>query len=341
MSKQQTSNKELHKQDTTVMLEEYIEDTIIENEMSQSEEMEDSNLYDIKEKDIIVGNALSDYIKQISMYKVLSPEEEVELFKRLEKQDRDAYEKLFNHNLKLVVSVSKHYYGVATNMEPLDVIMEGNIGLTTAIQKFDYKKGYKFSTYATWWIRQAITRAIYNGNNIIRIPVHISEGLCRYRKYISNLEVKGEFCPSDKEIAKAINASIEQVKLYQQILNGSINPTSLNRIANEENDGDTEIMDLVPAQVNVEADYMNQDLRNTLLDILEQWVSKSPTNKQDRQRDIIMRRFGLNGGYPETLEEIGARYGVSRERIRQIEEKFIRYARFTPNMRKLIPYYDK
>ena len=179
MSKQQVNNKELQAQDTTVMLEKYIEDELIESEMNKCKEDDQyASEYEYDEPDTSVSSdAMTDYMRQIGNIKIMTPEEEVAYFKRFENGDREAYDEIFNRNLKLVVSIAKKYFLVATNMDPLDVVMEGNIGLMTAIRRFDYRRGYKFSTYASWWIKQTITRAIYNNNNMIRIPIHANEGL--------------------------------------------------------------------------------------------------------------------------------------------------------------------
>lgn len=342
MSKQQVNNKELQAQDTTVMLEKYIEDELIESEMDKCKEDDQYvSEYEYDESDTsISSDAMTDYMRQIGSIKIMTPEEEVACFKRFENGDREAYDEIFNHNLKLVVSIAKKYFLVATNMEPLDVVMEGNIGLMTAIRRFDYRRGYKFSTYASWWIKQTITRAIYNNNNMIRIPIHANEGLHRYRKLMEELAKTGEAEPAVREIAKAINVTEEQVLIFRNIVNGMANPSSLNKLANQEEDAETEIQDLVSSDMNIETEYMNQDLRETLFEILDQWITKYPGKNKERQRQIIIRRFGLETGSPETLEMIGADYGITRERVRQIELKFIRYARLPKNKRVLKEYIE-
>ena len=175
---------------------------------------------------------------------------------------------------------------------------------------------------------------------MIRIPIHANEGLHRYRKLMEELAKSGKAEPTAREIAKAINVTEEQVLIFRNIVNGMVNPSSLNKLANQEEDADTEIQDLVSSNINIENEYMNQDLRETLFEILDQWITKHPGKDKERQRQIIIRRFGLETGFPETLEMIGADYGITRERVRQIELNFIRYARLPQNKRVLKEYIE-
>lgn len=345
MSEQQTNRTELLEQDPTVVLEidKYIEDEMVENELERTikDESEQDETEKKSENDtIVLSSAMTDYMKQIAQYEVLPVEQELELFKQLEKGDRDAYEMLFNHNLKLVISIAKHYFNVLVGLEPLDIVMEGNLGLSTAIFRFDYRKGYKFSTYATWWIKQSITRAISNTNSLIRIPVHAHESLYRYRKYMNRIENEDLPVPSISRIAKDLKLTEDQVALCQNIHANLLNPGSLNKTVNPDEDNDSEMIEFMDTGQSIEDDYMNKDLRDSLLKMLDKWIEKYPGKNPERQRDIIMRRFGLHNGVPETLEEVGNSYGITRERVRQIEEKFIRYARHPKNKRELQAYYD-
>lgn len=322
-------------QEVVTMFEEYTENDNIASEVdADNAKSESASETDVP---VVTTSMMSDYLKLISNFRVLSATEEVELFKRFEAGDREAYETIYNHNLRLVLSIAKHYFDVASGIDQIDLIMEGNIGLAIAIRRFDYKTGYKFSTYGSWWIRQSIIKAICNQNKMIRIPVHQIEKINTYQKYINTFKADGESIPSAKEIAKNLNITEEQVVQTQNIIYHLGNYTSLNMPTSDEADS-LEMMDFIPASVNIEGECINSDLRDSLLKMIDRWAGTK--NNKDRNRDIVIRRFGLNTGIPETLEEIGADYGVSRERVRQVESSFIKFARNPKNKRVLSGYLD-
>lgn len=248
------------------------------------------------------------YLKEIGRVPLLTAEEEVALAKRIERQDMEAKRKLIQANLRLVVSIAKRYVG--RGMLFLDLIQEGNLGLIRAVEKFDYRKGYKFSTYATWWIRQAITRAIADQARTIRIPVHMVETinkLIRVQRQL--LQDKGRE-PTPFEIAREMDTTPEKVR---EILKISQEPVSLETPIGEEEDsqlGDfIEDSDAV-APVDAVSDIIQKEDLTQVLGSLTH-----------RERKVIELRFGLKGEHPRTLEEVGQKFGVTRERIRQIEAK--------------------
>ncbi len=248
------------------------------------------------------------YLKEIGRVPLLTAEEEVTLAKRIERQDMEAKRKLIQANLRLVVSIAKRYVG--RGMLFLDLIQEGNLGLIRAVEKFDYRKGYKFSTYATWWIRQAITRAIADQARTIRIPVHMVETinkLIRVQRQL--LQDKGRE-PTPFEIAREMDTTAEKVR---EIIKISQEPVSLETPIGEEEDsqlGDFIEDNEAVAPVEAVSDIMQKE------DLAE--VLNSLTH---RERKVIELRFGLKGEHPRTLEEVGQKFGVTRERIRQIEAK--------------------
>ena len=286
--------------------------------------------------------SLQQYLNQISKYKVLTEEEEKELFEQYQKtKSQEIKEKILNHNLKLVVSVAKVYAAMIADMSLMDLIMEGNIGMMTAVDKFDLSFGCKFSTYATQWIRQSITRAICNQCNTIRIPVHAYDIVYKIKRYTNKYAVEhdGEF-PDAQTIAEELNMDPEQVEKYRALALQS-DTVSLNTVVGEtEHREDTELGDFVADEtaqdpfLNVE----NDDLRNIFLEIL----SKVNWDKKYKQRniEIVIHRFGLDGTEPETLESVANRYGLTRERTRQIEAKFLRLCR-APKYRSLLKDFRK
>ena len=259
------------------------------------------------------------YLKEIGKVPLLSAEEEIELAKRMENGDEAAKKRLAEANLRLVVSIAKRYVG--RGMLFLDLIQEGNLGLIKAVEKFDYRKGYKFSTYATWWIRQAITRAIADQARTIRIPVHMVETINKLIRVSRQL--------LQEEIAKEMDMSVERVR---EILKISQEPVSLETPIGEEEDshlGDFIQDDNVPVPADAAAFTL---LKEQLVEVL--------STLTDREQKVLRLRFGLDDGRARTLEEVGKEFNVTRERIRQIEAKALRKLRHPSRSRKLKDYLD-
>lgn len=267
------------------------------------------------------------YLKEIGKIPLLSPEEEIELSKRMEEGDEQAKQKLAEANLRLVVSIAKRYVG--RGMVLLDLIQEGNLGLIKAVDKFDYQKGFKFSTYATWWIRQAITRSIADQARTIRIPVHMVETINRTIRVSRQLTQEMGREPQPEEIAKVMGIPTERVR---EILKVSQEPVSLETPIGEEDDshlGDFIQDDNIPVPAE-EAAYTL--LREQLGEVMETLT--------DREQKVLRLRFGLDDGRARTLEEVGQQFNVTRERIRQIEAKALRKLRHPSRSRKLKDYLD-
>ncbi len=267
------------------------------------------------------------YLKEIGKVPLLSAEEEIELAKRMAEGDEDAKKRLAEANLRLVVSIAKRYVG--RGMLFLDLIQEGNLGLIKAVEKFDYEKGFKFSTYATWWIRQAITRAIADQARTIRIPVHMVETINKLIRVSRQLLQELGREPSPEEIAEELDMPVERVR---EILKISQEPVSLETPIGEEEDshlGDFIQDDNVPVPAEAAA--------ATLLK--EQWGEVLNT-LTDREQKVLRLRFGMNDGRARTLEEVGKEFDVTRERIRQIEAKALRKLRHPSRSRKLRDYLD-
>ncbi|MBQ2425717.1 MAG: RNA polymerase sigma factor RpoD [Lachnospiraceae bacterium] len=267
------------------------------------------------------------YLKEIGKVPLLSTEEEIELAKRIELGDEEAKRTLAESNLRLVVSIAKRYMG--RGMQFLDLIQEGNLGLIKAVEKFEYKKGYKFSTYATWWIRQAITRAIADQARTIRIPVHMVETINRLIRTQRQLVQTLGREPSPEEVAAAMEIPVERVREVMKI---SMDPVSLETPIGEEED--SHLGDFIQdEQVMVPADAATYTLlREQLTEVLETLT--------EREQKVLRLRFGLDDGRPRTLEEVGRDFNVTRERIRQIEAKALRKLRHPSRSRKLKDYLD-
>jgi RNA polymerase primary sigma factor len=267
------------------------------------------------------------YLKEIGRVPLLTPDEEVDLAKRMEAQDEEAKRKLAEANLRLVVSIAKRYVG--RGMLFLDLIQEGNLGLIKAVEKFDYRKGYKFSTYATWWIRQAITRAIADQARTIRIPVHMVETINKLIRVQRQLLQELGREPSPEEIAKEMNISEEKVREIQKIAQ---EPVSLETPIGEEED--SHLGDFIEDH---DARAPAEEASFTLLREQLDEVLKTLT---DREQRVLRLRFGLDDGRARTLEEVGQKFGVTRERIRQIEAKTLRKLRHPSRSKKLKDYLD-
>lgn len=267
------------------------------------------------------------YLKEIGKVPLLSAEEEIELAKRMELGDQEAKKRLAEANLRLVVSIAKRYVG--RGMLFLDLIQEGNLGLIKAVEKFDYRKGYKFSTYATWWIRQAITRAIADQARTIRIPVHMVETINKLIRVSRQLVQELGREPTPEEIAAEMNMPVERVR---EILKISQEPVSLETPIGEEEDshlGDFIQDDNVPVPADAAAFTLLKEQLEEVLGTLT-----------EREQKVLTLRFGLEDGRARTLEEVGKEFNVTRERIRQIEAKALRKLRHPSRSRKLKDYLE-
>ena len=305
-------------------------DDIVDEEIILTEEDE----VDVENLDLTLpdGYNLEDpvrmYLKEIGKVPLLTAEEEIELAKRMEEGDEEAKKRLSEANLRLVVSIAKRYVG--RGMLFLDLIQEGNLGLIKAVEKFDYSKGYKFSTYATWWIRQAITRAIADQARTIRIPVHMVETINKLVRVSRQLLQQLGREPSPEEIAAEMNMPVERVR---EILKISQEPVSLETPIGEEEDshlGDFIQDDNVPVPAEAAAfTLLKEQLRDVLSTLTE------------REQKVLRLRFGLDDGRARTLEEVGKEFNVTRERIRQIEAKALRKLRHPSRSRKLKDFLEE
>lgn len=268
------------------------------------------------------------YLKEIGRIPLLSSEEEIELAKRMEEGDEEAKKKLSEANLRLTVSIAKRYSG--RGMQFLDLIQEGNLGLIKAVEKFDYRKGYKFSTYATCWIRQSITRAIADQARTIRIPVHMVETMNRVNRTSRRLLQEYGREPTPEEIAEAMNLPVERVLEISKI---SQEPVSLETPIGEEED--SHLGDFIQDEhIPVPAD----EAAHTLL---REQLEKVMDTLSEREQKVLALRFGLEDGKPHTLEEVGREFQVTRERIRQIEAKALRKLRHPTRSRKLRDFLEE
>ena len=276
---------------------------------------------------ISIDDPVKVYLKEIGRVPLLTPEEEVELAIRISEGDVNAKKRLSEANLRLVVSIAKRYLG--RGMHFLDLIQEGNLGLIKAVEKFDYTKGFKFSTYATWWIRQAITRAIADQARTIRIPVHMVETINKVKKVSSQLLHQNGREPSADEIAEELNMPVDKVR---EIMRVAQEPVSLETPIGEEEDshlGDFIPDDDAPAPADAASHTM---LREQLMEVLD---TLTP-----REEKVLRLRFGLEDGRSRTLEEVGKEFNVTRERIRQIEAKALRKLRHPSRSKKLKDFLD-
>nr|WP_035380267.1 RNA polymerase sigma factor RpoD [Fervidicella metallireducens] len=276
---------------------------------------------------ISIDDPVRMYLKEIGKVPLLSADEEIDLARRIEENDPEAKKKLAEANLRLVVSIAKRYVG--RGMLFLDLIQEGNLGLLKAVEKFDYRKGYKFSTYATWWIRQAITRAIADQARTIRIPVHMVETINKLIRVSRQLLQELGREPSPEEVAKEMNMEVDKVR---EIMKIAQEPVSLETPIGEEEDshlGDFIPDEDAPAPAEAAAYTM---LKEQLMDVLD---TLTP-----REEKVLRLRFGLDDGRARTLEEVGKEFKVTRERIRQIEAKALRKLRHPSRSKKLKDYLD-
>ena len=313
---------------------------MIDEKMADEDIIEDMAPTDITENDtdellkedinviaseIPMDDSMKLYLHEIGSIPLLTAEQEVEIAKKIESGDGQARDQLISANLRLVVSIAKRYLGRGLSVE--DLIQNGNIGLMKAVEKFDYTKGYKFSTYATWWIRQAITRSVADQGRLVRIPVHMNEKIFKYARAKKDFLQNFGFEPSNRDVADQLGWRVEDVERVSSIVT---NPTSLDASIGE--DEDSSLGDFVPDENAADADTIitNYELTEILRTLM------GPLT--EREKGVLVYRFGLDGAAPLTLEEVGEIYGVTRERIRQLEAKAIRKIRYSRKRRLLRGY---
>ncbi len=313
---------------------------MIDEKMADEDIIEDMAPTDITENDtdellkedinviaseIPMDDSMKLYLHEIGSIPLLTAEQEVEIAKRIESGDVQARDQLISANLRLVVSIAKRYLGRGLSVE--DLIQNGNIGLMKAVEKFDYTKGYKFSTYATWWIRQAITRSVADQGRLVRIPVHMNEKIFKYARAKKDFLQNFGFEPSNRDVADQLGWRVEDVERVSSIVT---NPTSLDASIGE--DDDSCLGDFVQDENAADADTIitNYELTEILRTLM------GPLT--EREKGVLVYRFGLDGAAPLTLEEVGEIYGVTRERIRQLEAKAIRKIRYSRKRRLLRGY---
>ena len=309
------------------------DDLDMDEDLFSEENLDEEEEIDMEKIDLSVPQVFSledqvrMYLNEIGKVPLLSTEEEIELAKRIELGDEAAKKRLAEANLRLVVSIAKRYVG--RGMQFLDLIQEGNLGLIKAVDKFDYTKGYKFSTYATWWIRQAITRAIADQARTIRIPVHMVETINRLIRTSRQLLQELGREPLPEEIAEKMEMPVERVR---EIMKISQDPVSLETPIGEEED--SHLGDFIQDEhVAVPADA-------AAFTLLHEQLIEVLSTLTDREQKVLRLRFGLDDGRPRTLEEVGKQFNVTRERIRQIEAKALRKLRHPSRSRKLKDYLD-
>ena len=297
-------------------------------------DLEDEEEIDVEHMDLSVpdGISLDDpvrmYLKEIGKIPLLSMEDEIELAKEMELGNEEAQKRLAEANLRLVVSIAKRYVG--RGMQFLDLIQEGNLGLIKAVEKFDYRKGYKFSTYATWWIRQAITRSIADQARTIRIPVHMVETINRLVRTSRQLLQELGREPTMEEIGKRVDMPAERVA---EIMKMSQEPVSLETPVGEEED--SHLGDFI------QDDHVTVPQDAAAYTLLHEQLMEVLGTLTEREQKVLRLRFGLDDGRPRTLEEVGKQFHVTRERIRQIEAKALRKLRHPSRSRKLKDYLDE
>ena len=298
---------------------------VFEDERNKELEEKKKVEQDLKEAG---SDSVQMYLREIGNYPLLTAEEEVDLAKRIEKDEDAARHKLTLSNLRLVVSIAKKYVGRSPNLTLLDLIQEGNIGLFRAVEKFDYKRGYKFSTYATWWIRQAITRALADHARTIRIPVHMVETINKYQQVVRRLVQDLGREPLPEEVAAEMGMNIDKIRHIQKISQDTV---SLEAPVGKDEE-DSSLADFIPDEDSVSPSVTAA--RKLLKDHLDSIISElSP-----REQKILDMRFGLGDGVTHTLEEVGKVFGVTRERIRQIEAKALEKIRQHEKTEKLKGY---
>lgn len=309
------------------------EEDEMDPDLFSEEDLEDEEEIDPEKIDLSVpeGVGVEDpvrmYLKEIGKIPLLSTDEEIELAKKMELGDQEARKRLAEANLRLVVSIAKRYVG--RGMQFLDLIQEGNLGLIKAVEKFDYRKGYKFSTYATWWIRQAITRAIADQARTIRIPVHMVETINRLVRTSRQLVQELGREPTVEEIAKRMEIPPERVREIRKI---SQDPVSLETPIGEEED--SHLGDFI------QDDHVAVPAEEAAFTLLHEQLMEALSTLTEREQKVLRLRFGLDDGKPKTLEEVGGEFHVTRERIRQIEAKALRKLRHPSRSEVLRSFLD-
>lgn len=298
-------------------------------DLESEEELSDEELAITPENvDAFADDSVRLYLREIGKIPLLTPEEEAELAQRIVKGDKKAKDKMVESNMRLVVSIAKRYGG--RGLDFLDLIQEGNTGLLRAVEKFDPDKGFKFSTYATWWVRQAITRAIADQARTIRIPVHMVETINKVLRTTRKLTSELNREPTNEEIAKALDMEPEKVDYVMRIKQDIASLDA--SVGREGDDEDSVLGDFVEDE---ERDSPEESAANQ---ILKEQLSEIIATLTDREQKIIRLRFGIGGGRPHTLEEVGNEFDVTRERIRQIEAKALSKLRKNKETRKLHEY---
>jgi RNA polymerase primary sigma factor len=278
------------------------------------------------------NDSIQTYLKEIGQYPLISVDDEVRLAKRIEKGDKEAKEILMKANLRLVVSTAKKYALRSQDLTLLDLIQEGNVGLYKAVEKFDYTKGFKFSTYATWWIRQAITRALADQSRTIRIPVHMVETIAKYKQVYRRLSQDLGREPSADEIATEMGIEVDKVRMVENINQDTV---SLEKPVGDSDESDRSTLGDFIADDKILSPSQEASRR-----ILQDQIREILNDLSEKERQIIIMRNGLDGGTPHTLEEVGAHFQVTRERIRQIESKVHEKIRNHPKIGQLRNYLD-
>jgi len=299
------------------------------DELENEEELSDEDLAITAENvDAFADDSVRLYLREIGKIPLLTPEEEADLAQRIVKGDKKAKDKMVESNMRLVVSIAKRYGG--RGLDFLDLIQEGNTGLLRAVEKFDPAKGFKFSTYATWWVRQAITRAIADQARTIRIPVHMVETINKVLRTTRKLTTELNREPTNEEIAEELNMDVDKIDYVMRIKQDI---ASLDASVGKEGDDEDSVL----------GDFVEDEERDSPEDsaanqILKEQLSEIIATLSDREQKIIRLRFGIGGGRPHTLEEVGNEFDVTRERIRQIEAKALSKLRKNKETKKLHEY---
>lgn len=313
--------------DTEEQQDAELQDTELQD-LDDANEIDDSDTNTPEAEEVSADDSVRMYMREIGQYPLLSADEEVELAKKIAQGDKEAKQKLIDSNLRLVVSIAKRYAGHGTSL--LDLIQEGNLGLMKAADKFDYTMGNKFSTYATWWIRQSITRALADQSRTIRVPVHMNENIGKYRRTVKELTQKLDRDPTREEVAEAMHISPEQV---DKIWEYSQEAVSLDTPVGDENDAN--LGDFV------KDDEAEDPERSAETEGMKEAINNALDTLTDREREVLELRFGLKDGRSRTLEEVGKQFGVTRERIRQIESKALRKLKHPTRSRNLRDFVEE
>ena len=298
-------------------------------EEKKAKEYEEKKKIETEFGEAVTSDSVQMYLKEIGQYPLLTGNEEMELAKRIEKGDEAARQRLAVSNLRLVVSIAKKYVGRSANLTLLDLIQEGNIGLFKAVEKFDYKKGFKFSTYATWWIRQAITRALADQGRTIRIPVHMVETINKYQQVVRRLVQDLGRDPLPEEVASEMGVEVEKIRHIQKISQETI---SLEAPVGDDDDSDSALESFIPDEDTISPST------SAARKILKTYLNEIISDLTPREQKILDMRFGLGDGVTHTLEEVGKVFVVTRERIRQIEAKALEKIRQHHKLSKLKGY---